>query len=220
MRYTPALKALLVFAALLATPLNALTVAELTAIHDRRGEPYEVSNVPIDDAWRRTVGEGLRLRNADIAKEVMNATAGRFNGAQIHIFNQADTSLISYIAALEVDGEIVLLTWHSTAFFEIPELVERRIDLLDEVLHAFAPTRFPSGWSEATFNAAIQNMHAWAEGERSGRYPGWTYENSGGIQSLGNTVIPDWVEITVTSLDCAPRYPEQGWALQFLCSGG
>lgn len=210
---------LLGLSALLAAPLSAFTVAELTAIHDRRAEPYEVSSVTIDDAWRRSVAEDLRFRDAQIATEVMNAAAGRFDGARIHIYNQADTSLVSYIAALEVDGEVVLLIWHSTAFFEIPELVERRIDLLDDVLQAFAPARFPEGWSEATFEAAIENMHAWADGDRSGPYPGWTYEDRGGIQSLANTVIPDWVEITVTSLECPPRYPQHGWAVQFFCSG-
>ncbi|MBF9041844.1 hypothetical protein HKCCE4037_00755 [Rhodobacterales bacterium HKCCE4037] len=205
-------------AAILATPLSALTVEELTEIHDRRGEPYGLNSVTIDDAWRRAVAEDLRYLDPEIATAVSNAAASRFDGARIHVYNQADTSLVSYIVALEVEGEIVLLSWHSTAFFEIPELVERRIDLLDEVVHAFAPTRFPEGWAEATVNASIETAHAWADGARTGPYPGWTYENRGGIQSLGTALIPDWVEITVTSLECAPRYPAQGWAVQFFCT--
>ncbi|MBY4892367.1 hypothetical protein KUL25_06290 [Rhodobacteraceae bacterium N5(2021)] len=129
---------------------------------------------------------------------------------------------MSYIAALEVAGEIVLITWHSTLFFERPELVSRRIGLLDAVVQAFGPQRFAPGWAEATVGASIENINAWADdapGARAGRYPGWTYEDRGGIQGLGNSVIPDWAEITVTSLECSPRYPRQGWAVQFWCVG-
>ena len=72
-----------------------------------------------------TISPLLRFIDPEIAQDVMTASTSRFEGAEIHVFNQADTSLVSYIAALDVDGEIVLLSWRSTAFFEIPELVER-----------------------------------------------------------------------------------------------
>ncbi len=208
---------LLWFATLLTAPLHALTVAELTAIHETRNEPYELRSMTIDDAWRQAVAEDLRFIDPNVAQEVMAAAASRFDGANIHVYQQADTSLVSHIVALEVCSEIVLLSWHSTAFFEIPELVERRIDLLDDVLQAFAPQRFQVGWAEQTFATTIENLHAWADGAREGPYPGWTYEDRAGVQSLGTTLIPDWVEITVTSLPCAPRYPSQGWAVQFFC---
>lgn len=211
---------LLGLCALIVAPASALTVAELTAIHDQRGEPYRLRSFTIDDEWRRGVADDLRRLAPDVRQEIMTAAASRFDGAQIHIFHQDDTSLISYVAALEVDGEIVLMTWHSTAFFERSSLVERRIGLLDAILQAFDPQRFPAGWAESTFGASIENIRAWADdepGARDGLYPGWTYENRGGIQSLGNSIIPDWVEITVTSLDCPPRYPLQGWAVQFFC---
>ncbi|MEX3015092.1 hypothetical protein [Gymnodinialimonas hymeniacidonis] len=208
---------LLGLAALLAAPLSALTVAELTAIHETRNEPYELNSIVMDDEWRRAVAADLRFIDPSVAQEVLAAAASRFDAANIHIYQQADTSLVSHIVALEVEGEIVLLSWHSTAFFEIPELVERRIDLLDDVLQAFAPQRFQDGWAGQTFAATIENVHAWADGARDGPYPGWTYEDQAGVQSLGSSVIPDWVEITVTSLSCEPRYPSQGWAVQFFC---
>ncbi|MEJ6394730.1 hypothetical protein V8J82_15820 [Gymnodinialimonas sp. 2305UL16-5] len=196
---------------------TALTIAELTAIHDTRDEPYRLRSFTIDDEWRADVDADMRMRMPDIADEVMEATSGRFDGATIHLYEQDDTSLISYIVALEHRGEIVLLSWHSTAFFEIPTLVERRIALLDAVAEAYAPDRFAPGWAEATFSAAIQGVQDYHDGVRDGPYPGWAYEDRQGIQTLGQSLIPDWVTITITSLDCAPRYPNEGWAILFLC---
>ena len=208
---------LLGLSALLAAPLHALTISELIAIHDQRGEPYEASSYTMDSTWRERLEQDLRRIDPAVAREVLSFAAGRLDGATLHVLQQGDTSLVSHIAAIELRGEIVLLSWHSTAFFEIQQLVERRIDLLNEVLMAFAPQRFPDGWAARTFQASIDNVHAYADGARNGPYPGWTYEDRAGIQSLGTSVIPDWVEITVSTLGCAPRYPAQGWAIQFFC---
>lgn len=218
----PILSLLVGIFGLIAAPLGALTVTELTAIHDQRGEPYRLRSFTIDDAWRRAVSEDLRRFDSDVRQDILAAAANRFDGARIHVYDQSDTSLVSYITALEVDGEVVLLTWHSTMFFEIPALVERRIELLDAVVRAFDPQRFQPGWAQATVVASVENIQAWADeepGTRRGQFPGWTYEARGGIQSLGNSVIPDWVEITVTSLECLPRYPQHGWVVQFFCTG-
>ncbi|MBY4892366.1 hypothetical protein KUL25_06285 [Rhodobacteraceae bacterium N5(2021)] len=66
-------------------PASELTVAELTAIHDQRGEPYRPSSFTIDDVWRRAVSQDLRGLDPAIAQEVLTAAASRFDGAQIHV---------------------------------------------------------------------------------------------------------------------------------------
>ena len=210
---------LFVAAQFLASSLWAMTVEELTAIHDTRGEPYELTTSVVDDEWRRGLAGDLQRQPDDIRNEVTRALADRFDGARVHIYTQTDTSLVSYIVAFEVDGEIALISWHSVAFFEIPEIVERRVALLDAVGQAFDPARFRPGWAEEVMGDAIDRAHAWADGDRSGRYPGWSYSNRRGIQILGQTAIPDWIRITFTNLECQPRYPVYGWLLQFGCNG-
>lgn len=211
---------LLCIAVLLGSPLHALTVADVTAIHDARNEPYELHSSIVDDALRRDMVEDMAYRDPEVRNGVITALTQRFNGATIHVYTQTDTSLVSHITAFEVDEEVVLLSLHSIAFFEIPELVERRIALFDAIVTAWDPRTFPQGWTEQNFEAAIEAAYAYQEAPNDGQYPGWSYNTPAGFQTLGMSRVPDWVNLTVTSItDCPPRYPTDGWALVFLCNG-
>ena len=42
----------------------------------------------------------------------------------------------------------MLLSLHSIAFFEIPQLVEQRIALFDAIVTAWDPRTFPQDWTE------------------------------------------------------------------------
>lgn len=199
---------------------SALTLEELIAIHDARSEPYALRSFPIDDDLRASWAEQTTFEAPEVREGALAALASRFDGAVIHVFRQTDTSLVSHIVGLEMDGQIVLLNIHSVAFFEIPELVQRRMALFDAVLLEFDASRFEPGWTEAAFQAAIDAGHAYHDGDRNGPYPGWSHSTDGTVQTLSIAAIPDWIDVTVTTLaDCPPRYPAQGWGLIFLCTG-
>ena len=218
MRPAPFRSLCLALAICLAAPLAALTAEELTAIHDRRGEPYELVSTVIDDATRARFEADMARRDPELRAGVMAALEGRFDGAVIHLYRQTDTSLRSYIVALEVGGEIVLVNIHSVAFFENSDIVARRMALFDAVTDAMAPdNRFGRGWTERSFGAAAQAARDYADGTAEGPYPGAVHATQGGVQSYALALVPDWIDVTVTALDCAPRYPIDGWALLFLC---
>ncbi|WP_224815092.1 hypothetical protein [Hasllibacter sp. MH4015] len=175
----------------------------------------------MDDAFRGNVAGDLAHRDAELRNSILAGLSGPFDGAIVHVYTQTDTSLISYITAVEREGEVVLLAMHSIAYFERPEIVERRFALFNALVNAWDPRRFGSQWTEETFGTAAEAVRAYADGARSGRYPGWAYENRRGLISVGQTVIPDWFAVTVTSIqNCPPRYPRDGWAILFICPDG
>jgi len=212
---------LLSFALFLLSTLTvpAFTLDDLIAVHDAREEPYEIRSYPVDAAFRAEVAAGLSRVDPEIRSDILHAFETRFADVTVHVLTNTDTILISYIAALEQEGEIALMEFRSTIYFERAEIVERRLALFSAILEDYAPGRFGADWAESTAEATIDTMQAYADGDRTGQYPDWEYENRMGIQSLGLTLIPDWLALTVTSLDCPPRYGESGWATLFICSG-
>lgn len=205
---------------LCAAPLQALTVAEVTAIHDARAEPYALRSFPIDDATRRQVEENLAFLDPALRRDVILALNDRFDGGAIHVYQQTDTSLVSNIVAVELDGQVVLLHIESVAFFERPDIVARRVALFDAILAAFDGAPFPGGWTATAFADATDAALAYGDGDRSTAYPGWVHATPPGYQTLGVALVPDWIGVTVTTItDCPPRYPQDGWMVVFLCNG-
>ncbi len=85
---------ILAFTVLFSTPLHALTVAEVTAIHDARNEPDELRSSVVDDALRRDMAESMAYRDPAVRNGVIAALSQRFDGATIHAYTQTDTGLV------------------------------------------------------------------------------------------------------------------------------